>query len=70
MRADLISDFDGTQPYHRQSPPSLCFSTSATFAPSVLPPAATTRPPEPPPMTTMSNSGAAKISFTGPARGA
>jgi len=32
--ADLISVFDGTQPYHRQSPPILCFSTSATFAPS------------------------------------
>ena len=35
IRADLMSVFDGTQPYHRQSPPILCFSTSATLAPSV-----------------------------------
>ena len=56
--ADLMSVFDGTQPYHRQSPPILCFSTSATFAPSEAPPAATTSPPAPPPITTMSNSGA------------
>src|SRR5262245_9453318 len=60
MRADLISVFDGTQPVHRQSPPSLCFSTSATLAPSDAPPAATTRPPEPPPMTTRSKSGFAR----------
>src|SRR5512134_3505323 len=57
MRADLISDFDGTQPYHRQSPPSRCFSTIATLAPSDAPPAATTRPPAPPPITAMSKSG-------------
>ncbi len=56
MRADFSSDLDGTQPYQRQSPPSRCFSTSATFAPSVAAPAATTRPPEPPPITTISNS--------------
>ena len=31
---------------------SVCFSTSATRAPSPDPPAATTRPPEPPPITT------------------
>src|SRR4029450_12918990 len=52
-----MSVFDGTQPYHRQSPPRRSRSTSATLAPSVLPPAATTGPPEPPPITTRSNSG-------------
>ncbi len=60
IRADLISVFDGTQPYHRQSPPRRCFSTSATLAPSAAPPAATTSPPAPPPMITRSNSGLAK----------
>ncbi len=57
--ADLRSVFDGTQPYQRQSPPSLCFSTTATLAPSAAPPAATTSPPAPPPITTRSNSGLA-----------
>ena len=55
--ADLSSVFDGTQPYQRQSPPSLCFSTNATLAPSDAAPAATARPPAPPPITTISNSG-------------
>ena len=49
-----ISDFDGTQPVLRQSPPILPFSTSTTDTPKAAAAAATESPPEPAPMTQMS----------------
>src|SRR5438105_4936247 len=44
----------GTQAECVHSPPSLCFSTSATFAPTRAAAEATFRPPAPPPRTTRS----------------
>src|SRR5207244_12041140 len=44
--------FEGTHPTLRQSPPSRCFSTRATRAPSPAAPAAVTRPAVPAPITT------------------
>ena len=35
--AERISAFDGTQPVLRQSPPSLCLSTSVTLALTAAP---------------------------------
>src|SRR3954463_1165165 len=52
--AAAISDFDGTQPVLRHSPPIRPFSTSTTGTPKAAAAAATERPPEPPPMTQMS----------------
>src|SRR5215831_9445271 len=52
--AAAISDFDGTQPVLRHSPPILFFSTSTTDTPKAAAAAATERPPEPAPMTQMS----------------
>jgi len=49
-----ISDFEGTQPKLRQSPPMRPFSTSTTGTPNAAAAAATDRPPEPAPMTQMS----------------
>src|SRR6266446_7087221 len=46
-----ISDFEGTQPVLRHSPPILPFSISTTGTPKAAAAAATTRPPEPAPMT-------------------
>src|SRR6266481_4705163 len=46
-----ISDFEGTQPVLRHSPPILPFSTSTTGTPKAAAAAATERPPEPAPMT-------------------
>jgi hypothetical protein len=43
-RDEWIKVFDGTHPTFRQSPPSKCFSTSATLAPSPAAPAAVTSP--------------------------
>jgi hypothetical protein len=51
-RAAPIKAFDGTQPKLRQSPPSRCFSTNATFAPNPAAPMADTNPAVPPPTTT------------------
>src|ERR1044071_9882834 len=51
IRAAAISDFEGTQPQFRQSPPISPRSTSTTSRPSWAAPAATTRPAEPPPTT-------------------
>jgi hypothetical protein len=54
--AAAISDFDGTQPVLRQSPPILPASISTVRAPSCTAPAATDSPPEPAPITQMSAS--------------
>ena len=52
--AAAISDFEGTQPVLRHSPPILPFSTSTTDTPKAAAAAATERPPEPAPMTQIS----------------
>src|SRR5882672_3189094 len=52
--AAASSDFDGTHPKLRQSPPMRPFSTSTTGTPKAAAAAATDRPPEPAPMTQMS----------------
>src|SRR6185369_12444052 len=49
-----ISDFEGTQPVLRHSPPILPFSMSTTGTPNAAAAAATESPPEPAPMTQMS----------------
>src|SRR6266571_8634779 len=46
-----ISDFEGTQPVLRHSPPILPFSISTTGTPKAAAAAATDRPPEPAPIT-------------------
>src|SRR5712692_3075250 len=51
-REARIRAFEGTHPTLRQSPPSRCFSTRATRAPSPAAPAAVTRPAVPAPITT------------------
>jgi hypothetical protein len=48
------SAFDGTQPVHRQSPPTRSRSTAATRMGSVLANSAATMPPEPSPTMTRS----------------
>src|SRR6266481_3588818 len=66
-----ISDFEGTQPVLRHSPPILPFSTSTTGTPKAAAAAATERPPEPAPMTQMSGvnrSGMAASSCVIPGR--
>src|SRR5262245_14268117 len=52
--AAAISDFDGTQPVLRHSPPRLPLWMSATETPKAAAAAATDRPPEPAPITQMS----------------
>jgi len=49
--AAAISDFEGTQPVHRQSPPGRSRSTSRTRASKPAAVFAATRPAVPPPMT-------------------
>src|SRR6266508_6530034 len=49
-----ISDFEGTQPVLRHSPPILAFSINTTGTPKAAAAAATERPPEPAPITQMS----------------
>ena len=49
-----ISDFEGTQPVLRHSPPILPFSMSTTGTPKAAAAAATESPPEPAPTTQMS----------------
>src|SRR5215211_4417204 len=61
--AAAISDFDGTQPVLRQSPPILAFSTSTTGTPKAAAAAATDSPPEPPPMTQMSGRRSSTMPF-------
>jgi hypothetical protein len=53
-RPAASSDFEGTQPVLRQSPPILYRSISTTGTPKAAAAAATDKPPEPPPMTQMS----------------
>jgi hypothetical protein len=52
--ADASSAFDGTQPVHRQSPPTLARSTTATRRPMVAANSAPTIPPDPIPTMTKS----------------
>ena len=52
--AEASSAFDGTQPVHRQSPPTRLRSTTAIFTPRVAANSAATMPPEPMPTMTRS----------------
>src|SRR3954468_7503483 len=53
-RAEATSDFVGTHPVQRHSPPSDFFSINATLRPRRAQPDAVTRPAVPPPITTTS----------------
>src|SRR5215475_767609 len=67
--AAAISDFEGTQPVLRHSPPILLFSTSTTGTPKAAAAAATERPPEPAPITQMSGCKRSAMPSPGDARG-
>src|SRR5262245_5973813 len=67
--AAAISDFEGTQPVLRHSPPILFFSTNTTGTPKAAAAAATERPPEPAPMTQMSGCRRSAMASPGDARG-
>src|SRR6478735_1880025 len=61
--AAAISDFDGTQPVLRHSPPILPCSMRTTGTRNAAAAAATESPPEPPPMTQISGVRTSVMSF-------